>query len=219
MIIAITTLKDELLEIYDFLYDLTNINNKKGIYRNFIEWVIENWSTNEFYDTEEVDAGYDCSYHPRRTGERLKNKVKLYQDFIHSNTGQTVATYCSGSGISTEEYYEILTNYLEEYIREQTFNFIKKRDYKIPDDYKLRFEIDSEDETPEIIFEAITEDAFLNKEEEEIARSIQEMIFGYFIHGDYVPSPLGNNEYAKNKFSNWTLDKFKEEYLILVMEN
>ena len=77
-------------------------NNKDGFYRKFVLWVIRTWEASEFIDEEVGDVGFDVSTHPKKTGLKLKDKVRTYAEFINSNNGNSTATFCSGSGMSCE---------------------------------------------------------------------------------------------------------------------
>lgn len=67
-------------------------------------WLVDIILSNHRYEQRVVDCGYDVSYYPYRIDEAYPlEDYDTVGDFLdHELTGNTVATYCSGSGIAPE---------------------------------------------------------------------------------------------------------------------
>ena len=78
--------------------------NKNGFVKEFASWVCNEWSKNEFYETDIRDLGYDCSSHPKKTNQSLSDKCSTYADFINANTGFSECTHVSRQGMRCQEY-------------------------------------------------------------------------------------------------------------------
>lgn len=99
----------EFLEIsYQELDSFFNPYIANGFFEHWASWVVKNWSEESYFDSETVNLGFDSSVYPEKTDTNLKEKCKTYIDFINSNTGETLATYSSGSGIECQKYEELL---------------------------------------------------------------------------------------------------------------
>lgn len=78
------------------------------IYQQLGAWLVGALLANERYDAEVVDVGYDCSSHAVRLAEgyRLDDYATVADFLDNAYTGNTLATYCSGSGLAAESYRE-----------------------------------------------------------------------------------------------------------------
>lgn len=85
-----------------------------GFRKSFIEWVAIAWSNAGFYDTEIRDTGFDRSSFPVAGNVKLKEKTKNYCDFINANTGNSMPTFNSGSGMRCETFEEKLHEFFGE---------------------------------------------------------------------------------------------------------
>lgn len=67
------------------------------------------------YREEVVDSGYDVSIHARATdqGHRLSDYATV-QDFLNEPSGETVATFISGSGLTAQRLEEVFADALAE---------------------------------------------------------------------------------------------------------
>jgi hypothetical protein len=64
-------------------------------------WIAYCVLNHEAFDVDYIDTGYDCSSHLRRSGTLLRAlslSLQTVEQFLELPTGQTVATYVSGSG-------------------------------------------------------------------------------------------------------------------------
>jgi hypothetical protein len=127
-------------------------DNTDGFYKHFVFWVCKTWSTFEYIDTEVVDVGYDCSTHPKKTGLLASNELATYKDFINSNTGNSVCTFNSGSGMRCEEHSERLKELYGEFCAKKLEELFTEYQLKIPDKYKSEC-----DDVSEFIFGEIAD--------------------------------------------------------------
>jgi hypothetical protein len=102
----------ELVTFFEICYkNLDNFfksENQNGWLKEWAEWVAIRWSNGIYFDTETIDSGYDYSEQPLKTNKKLKYECKTYVDFIYANTGESEATYCSGSGLKCKQYEALL---------------------------------------------------------------------------------------------------------------
>ena len=75
---------------------------------NFAIWFINIILDNVKYINEVKDYGYDISIYPKEIEESYDlSEYETIEDFLTKElTGQTIATYISGAGITTETYME-----------------------------------------------------------------------------------------------------------------
>jgi len=129
-------LVESLKKIQSEMEDFFSPENKYGFYRQFCFWVYKTWSECEYIDTEVVDVGYDCSTYPVRTGQPASDKLITYKEFINSNTGNTVCTFNSGSGMRCESYSEKLYEIFGDACSEKLKELIALYGLSVPDRYK-----------------------------------------------------------------------------------
>ncbi|ANO35512.1 hypothetical protein A6E01_20070 (plasmid) [Vibrio breoganii] len=188
----------------------TSPDNKDGFYRKFCFWVYKTWSKCEFVDTEVVDVGYDCSTHPVRTGQLASEKCKTYKDFINSNTGNSVCTFTSGSGMACESYEQKLYEVFGDACSEKLNQLIELHGLSVPDRYKE----DCED-INELIFCGIVD----HLEDPELDDVCQDIVCRFGSFGIDVSSYMceirgvaDDGEYIFDDdsiFADMTLDDFK----------
>jgi hypothetical protein len=66
---------------------------------------------------EVVDVGYDVSTYPRRSSRPIDySQFDTVQDFFDMYTGNTIATFCSGSGFAAETFEDIFQEFVRDYI-------------------------------------------------------------------------------------------------------
>jgi hypothetical protein len=185
-------------------------DNKDGFYKQFCFWVYKTWSKCEFYGTEVRDVGYDCSTHPVRTGLLASEKCKTYKEFINSNTGNSVCTFNSGSGMACESYSEKLYEMFGDACSEKLNELIELHGLSVPDRYKE----DCED-INELIFLEIVD----HRKDSELSDVCEDIICRFGSYGadahSYMCDICGveeDGEYIFDKdsiFSDMTLDDFK----------
>tara|TARA_Y100000310_G_C20703403_1_gene832187 strand:+ start:12511 stop:13137 length:627 start_codon:yes stop_codon:yes gene_type:complete len=129
-------LTDQLKEIVSKMECFIDPGNPDGFYREFVFWVCKTWSTCEYIETEVVDVGYDCSTYPKRTGLLSSDELNTYKDFINSNTGDTVCTFNSGSGMRCEEYSDRMQEIYGEACAKKLKELFTEYQLEIPDKYK-----------------------------------------------------------------------------------
>ncbi|MHB1646164.1 MAG: hypothetical protein ACYCSW_06595 [bacterium] len=124
--------------------DLNNGDILDGIYHSLAYDFYYNFK----YDTYLIDAGYDISEYPKDTKQHFKlEDYKTVGDFLKEYTGNTVATYISGNGISAETY--------EDDIEEQLDNAISHIINDIFAEYKINKE--EEDSVRDDIYDKLIE--------------------------------------------------------------
>lgn len=185
-------------------------DNKDGFFRQFCFWVYKTWSECEFVDTEVVNVGYDCSTHPVRTGQLASEKCKTYKEFINSNTGNSVCTFTSGSGMACESYTEKLYEVFSDACSEKLNELIELRGLSVPDRYK-----EDCDDINELIFGGIV-DYLKNPELDDVC---QDIVWRFGSYGNDVNSYMcdirgvaDDGEYIFDDdsiFADMTLDDFK----------
>lgn len=183
-------------------------NNKDGFYRKFVLWVIRTWEASEFIDEEVVDVGFDVSTHPKKTGLKLKDKVRTYAEFINSNNGNSTATFCSGSGMSCETIEGSLQEVFSDACSIELNKEVERLNISLPSEFK-----DYADDMSEFIFCQ----AASHKTHEELydvcdsigmrfgslGSEVEPYVCPYFFAGDGY---YANHEH---KFANLTLADFK----------
>ncbi|MFK0569749.1 hypothetical protein, partial [Endozoicomonas sp.] len=102
----------------------------------FVFWAYNSWSKNTFFDTDIIDVGYDCSSHPIATNRTLIEECTTYKEFIHANTGNSVCTYISGSGMWCECYSEKLQEVYGDACADKVNQLIKQSNLTVPEKYK-----------------------------------------------------------------------------------
>lgn len=112
------------------------------------------------YEREIVDGGYDISYYPRHIyNATVLDLCSTIGDFLDMPTGQTIATYCSGSGIDCQTYLHLLEAFIEESCKKAMLAIIQKNGFILPECYMEEY--DDEDDDPSIIYQrAISEERF-----------------------------------------------------------
>lgn len=110
--------------------------NKNGFVKEFASWVCNEWSKNEFYETDIRDLGYDCSSHPKKTNQSLSDKCPTYADFINANTGFSECTHVSGQGMRCQEYEEKLLEVFGEATAKKIDELVELYKLEVPEKYK-----------------------------------------------------------------------------------
>ncbi|MEQ0924913.1 hypothetical protein ABLT40_14260 [Acinetobacter schindleri] len=110
--------------------------NKNGFVKEFASWVCNEWSKNEFYETDITDLGYDCSSHPKKTNQSLSDKCSTYADFINANTGFSECTHVSGQGMRCQEYEEKLLEVFGEATAKKIDELVELYKLEVPEKYK-----------------------------------------------------------------------------------
>jgi hypothetical protein len=202
---------DQLIKIEAKMEHFTSPDIKDGFHRHFVFWVYKTWSKCEYIETEVVDVGYDCSSHPVKTGKLSSDECKTYKEFIHSNTGNSVCTYNSGSGMACESFSEKLNELFGDVCSEKLNELLKAHDLAIPEKYKSDYE-----DVGQLIFSGCvdhTEDSDLY--------DVCDSILSRFGTGGYEIEPYtcdicGVNEKGEFifngtcEFAEMTLNDFKE---------
>ena len=67
-------LTESLKKVEQDLAYFVSPENKDGFIKEFASWVYGEWSKNDFYETDIVDLGYDCSSYPEKTNQSLSDK-------------------------------------------------------------------------------------------------------------------------------------------------
>lgn len=109
--------------------------------RHMGAWLGSIVMTRQKYEVEIVDVGYDCSSYPKKSNESFDlTKYTTVGDFLESEcSGNTVATYASGSGIACEMFsdelqsvaYEAFYLSLEKNFPDIYSVYIKSKNYDI----------------------------------------------------------------------------------------
>ncbi|WP_168419382.1 hypothetical protein [Acinetobacter towneri] len=110
--------------------------NKNGFVKEFASWVCNEWSKNEFYETDILDLGYDCSSHPKKTNQSLSDKCSSYADFINANTGFSECTHVLGQGMRCQEYEEKLLEIFGEATAKKIDELVELYKLEVPEKYK-----------------------------------------------------------------------------------
>ena len=110
--------------------------NKDGFIKEFASWVYGEWSKGDFYETDIVDLGYDCSSYPERTNQSLSDKCPTYADFIHANTGFSECTHVSGQGMRCQEYEDRLLEVFGEATAKKIDELVDLYKLEVPEKYK-----------------------------------------------------------------------------------
>ncbi|MEB6565785.1 hypothetical protein MXL26_10580 [Acinetobacter towneri] len=110
--------------------------NKDGFIKEFASWVYGEWSKNDFYETDIVDLGYDCSSYPEKTNQSLSDKCSTYADFINANTGFSECTHVSGQGMRCQEYEEKLLEIFGEATAKKIDELVELYKLEVPEKYK-----------------------------------------------------------------------------------
>ena len=85
--------------------------------------LVREWLEQPYFEEEEQDCGYDCSYYPKKTDKKLKDlNFETVGDVLEQRNGQTEATFVSGSGIGCETW----RTSLEEILGDEIYEFIKE---------------------------------------------------------------------------------------------
>ena len=187
--------------------------NTEGFYRHFVFWVYNTWSTAAFFETDIIDVGYDCSTHPSSTGKQLKDEVSTYKEFINSNTGNTVCTFNSGSGMACECFSEKLQEFYGTVCYEKIGQFIEKFGIKMPEKYK-----ECADDVRDMIFQEVVD----HKEDESLYEVCEEISSRFGCSGyDIEPFDCsilgvvnGGYLYSNSIFSDYTLLDFKRMLVV-----
>lgn len=185
-------------------------DNKDGFYRKFCFWVYKTWSTCEYIDTEVVDVGYDCSTYPVRTGKLASEMCRTYKEFVNSNTGNSVCTFNSGSGMACESYSEQLYELFRDACSEKLDELIELHGLTVPDKYKEDCE-----NVNELIFGGVVD----YKKDSELDEVCEEISCRFGSYGSDVSSYMceihgvtDDGEYifdSDSIFADMTLDDFE----------
>ncbi len=119
-------------------------NNKDGFIKEFASWVYSEWSKNDFYKTDIIDLGYDCSSHPEKTNQSLSDKCPTYAEFINANTGFSECTHVSGQGMRCQVYEEKLLEVFGEATAKKIDELVELYKLEVPEKYKKDAESISE---------------------------------------------------------------------------
>ena len=110
--------------------------NEHGFRRIFAFWVYKTWSKNAAYETNVVDVGYDCSSYPCSTEKLLSETCLTYKEFINANTGNSICTYVSGSGMGYETYSQKLYEVYWDACANKLNQLINQYSIEVPEKYK-----------------------------------------------------------------------------------
>ncbi|MEB6566295.1 hypothetical protein MXL26_13310, partial [Acinetobacter towneri] len=110
--------------------------NKDGFIKEFASWVYGEWSKNDFYETDIVDLGYDCSSYPEKTNQSLSDKCPTYADFINANTGFSECTHVSGQGMRCQEYEKKLLEIFGDACAKKLDDLVEPYQLEVPEKYK-----------------------------------------------------------------------------------
>lgn len=61
-----------LTELKETLEKYFDSSNAGGFINIFYKWVVDNWDSGKFYETEIIDSGYEVSQHPLST-DKMRN--------------------------------------------------------------------------------------------------------------------------------------------------
>lgn len=186
---------EHLVKLTEELENYISPNNMFGFKKEFKAWVTELWSTALFYDTDVVDSGFDVSLYPTRTSLTLREVATTYCDFLNSNTGQSIATYVSGCGITCESYSDKLDEFYGDKCHDFINRFIKVNNLVIPNSPEFK---DFDD-----ILGILAEDAIEGGED----------LYCRFGHSGcelepYTCGMIDIDKYDENIFGNWLLQDF-----------
>lgn len=204
-----------LKQIEKDLAEYVSPNNEQGFIKKFAFWVYSQWSQNPFYDTDIVDVGFDCSSHPEKTDELLSERCRTYAEFINANTGNTVCTHISGSGMRCEEYSENLREIYGDACSKKLDELIEFYKLEVPEKYKKH----AENIREMIFFECVD-----HEEDSELYDVCDSILYRFNQTGMELepydcplaaPPENGKNVYSDNLvFKDYTLDDFKKMVVI-----
>lgn len=144
--------------------------NKDGFIKKFASWVYGEWSKSDFYETDIVDLGYDCSSYPEKTNQSLSDKCSTYADFINANTGFSECTHVSGQGIRCQEYEEKLLEIFGDACTKKLDDLVELYQLKVPEKYK---------QFAENISELILREVVDHNEDSELYEVYEDILFKY----------------------------------------
>lgn len=196
-----TVTPEHLKELQAQLKHYVDPENRDGFFRVFVIWVVKTWQSAKFYDTEIVDQGFDCSIYPVKTDQPLSEHAIYYRDFINAKTGETVATFVSGSGIVCECMRERFEKVYAETCYQKITAYIEQHGLTVPEDAQ---------EFADTVAEAIFAEAF---ETPELQDEATEIIMAYGELGSeqepYTCDAYDFEKYRDNFFGTWTLTDFQ----------
>lgn len=129
-------LAESLKKVEQDLAYFVSPENKDGFIKEFASWVYGEWSKNDFYETDIVDLGYDCSSYPEKTNQSLSDKCPTYADFINANTGFSECTHVSGQGMRCQEYEEKLLEIFGDACAKKLDDLVELYQLEVPEKYK-----------------------------------------------------------------------------------
>ena len=110
------------------------------------EWIVKAFKERTKVMTYKVDVGYDVSTYPRKTEQHfVLSDYTTVESFLDEHANETIATYCSGSGLACATLDDILQRDLEDagycWLKEQPFygEYGYLNDVEEEDDYDIGF--------------------------------------------------------------------------------
>ncbi|MDM1287212.1 MULTISPECIES: hypothetical protein [Acinetobacter] len=203
-------LTESLKKVEQDLAYFVSPENKDGFIKEFASWVYGEWSKNDFYETDIVDLGYDCSSHPEKTNQSLSDKCPTYAEFINANTGVSVCTHISGHGMGCEEYSEKLGEIFGDACAKKLDELAEQYKLEVPEKYKKYG-----DNIREMIFGEWVD----HREDFELYEVCDSILVKYGYLGDeseQYSCPIcavdhnGEYIYQDKIFKNYTLEDFKK---------
>jgi len=110
--------------IRDDLHAFASPENHEGFLPSFCDWVLSEWNSRAYFISELMNFGYDLAHFPFKTDFLLKDKARVYRDFIHSNNGHQYAALLSGHGSSCETMEKNLYEFFHESMRLRALGFL-----------------------------------------------------------------------------------------------
>ena len=199
-----------LKELHKQLTHYVDPRNKKGFYRKFCFWVVQQWNSRDYYESEIRDSGYDYSTIPKRTNIKLKDEAKSYNEFINANTGQAECTHVSGYGMRCETMEERLSECYGDACSEFISKFLELHAFKLPDSVNKEY--------ADNVWDAMFGEAFDYKETPDLYAANDAIILGFNLYGSeqepYTCPMYDVDSYDDNYFGKWTLADFKKELIV-----
>ncbi|WP_436660280.1 hypothetical protein [Acinetobacter sp. P1(2025)] len=141
------SLVNDLKEVENKMNHFFDPNNTQGFVRQFAAWVQKEWSSNFFYDTEITEVDGNRFAVSVKTDKSLADACLTYADFLNANTGNSNATYQSGSGFVCETYDNKLADFFGEVSANKIRELLELYQLEVPERYK-----DDCDSVAEMIF-------------------------------------------------------------------
>ena len=83
-----------------------------------IRWIRQQCTENKAARIDQVDSGWDVSMHGVTLDAPINmSAFEIIADFLDYPTGNTLPTYCSGSGFYAETYRECMTDFVAAYMQ------------------------------------------------------------------------------------------------------